>query len=137
MSGDYEIGRGKPPRHTRFAKGRSGNPKGRPKASKNFKTDLREELQRLVTIREGGEERRLTKQRALIVRQLADSLSGKAAAATLVGTWVMRLIDENEADSPQLSEEERKVLELVNQRVQSHLEADAEKRKGAAPEGGA
>jgi hypothetical protein len=31
MSDDYEIGYKKPPRHTRFKKGQSGNPKGRPK----------------------------------------------------------------------------------------------------------
>ena len=32
----YEVGYGKPPRHTRFPKGRSGNPKGRPPRSKNI-----------------------------------------------------------------------------------------------------
>jgi hypothetical protein len=32
---DYEIGYGKPPVHTRFAPGRSGNPRGRPKGAKN------------------------------------------------------------------------------------------------------
>jgi hypothetical protein len=31
----YEVGFGKPPKHTRFQKGRSGNPKGPPKGSKN------------------------------------------------------------------------------------------------------
>ena len=33
-TGDYEIGRGKPPRHAGFKKGQSGNPRGRPPAAK-------------------------------------------------------------------------------------------------------
>jgi Family of unknown function (DUF5681) len=31
MAGDYEVGYGKPPARSRFSKGQSGNPKGRPK----------------------------------------------------------------------------------------------------------
>jgi hypothetical protein len=37
---DYEVGRGRPPAHSRFQRGRSGNPGGRKKESKNFKTIL-------------------------------------------------------------------------------------------------
>ena len=29
--GDYEVGYGKPPKHSRFKPGQSGNPKGRPR----------------------------------------------------------------------------------------------------------
>ena len=41
---DYEVGYGKPPRHTWFKKGQSGNPRGRPCGSKNLKTLLSEAL---------------------------------------------------------------------------------------------
>ena len=41
---DYEVGYGKPPRHTRFTKGQSGNPRGRPPGAKNLKTLLSEAL---------------------------------------------------------------------------------------------
>lgn len=37
---DYKVGPGKPPKHTRFKPGQSGNPKGRPKGSQNVKTVL-------------------------------------------------------------------------------------------------
>lgn len=52
--GEYEVGYGKPPKQTRFKKGTSGNPKGRPKASKSVKAHVREMLLRPVTISWAG-----------------------------------------------------------------------------------
>jgi Family of unknown function (DUF5681) len=47
---DYEVGYGKPPRHTRFKKGQSGNPRGRPNGSKNLSTLLSETLSEPVIV---------------------------------------------------------------------------------------
>src|SRR6266550_4325321 len=46
--GDHEVGYRKPPRHTRFTKGQSGNPRGRPPGAKNLKTLLSDALNQLV-----------------------------------------------------------------------------------------
>jgi hypothetical protein len=48
----YEVGYGKPPATTRFVKGKSGNPRGRPKGSKNRMPALNEERLRDIVIAE-------------------------------------------------------------------------------------
>lgn len=59
-------GYGRPPRHSQFKKGRSGNPRGRPKGATSFKADLAAELQEKLALTENGQERKITKQRAFI-----------------------------------------------------------------------
>jgi hypothetical protein len=59
-------GFGRPPKHSQFKKGASGNPRGRPKKVPSFKADLATELREKVVVMENGKERRITKQRAFI-----------------------------------------------------------------------
>jgi hypothetical protein len=67
----YEVGYGKPPQSTQFKKGKSGNPKGRPKASKNVGTMLEEIFYRKIPITENGNRREVPMLEA-IFRQLAN-----------------------------------------------------------------
>lgn len=60
------VGYGKPPAHTQFKKGISGNPNGRPKAASSLRSDLLQELQVPHAIQEDGQVTKVTKQRALI-----------------------------------------------------------------------
>jgi hypothetical protein len=74
----YPVGYGKPPAHTRFKKGESGNPKGRPKGSLNLATVLVRTLREQVVVNEGGQRKNITKLEAA-VKQLAN----KAASGDL------------------------------------------------------
>lgn len=56
---DYEVGYGKPPRHTRFVKGRSGNPRGKEAGRRNEKTLIREILGARLPVRTPQGTRRL------------------------------------------------------------------------------
>ena len=64
------VGPGRPPRHTRFKPGQSGNPNGRPKGCNNFATILQQQLRKKVTITVDGKPKRMAVQE-VIARRLA------------------------------------------------------------------
>lgn len=65
---DYTVGRGRPPTDSQFQPGKSGNPKGRPRGSKNLATIVQEELKRRVGVVENGKQKRITKGRAAVAQ---------------------------------------------------------------------
>jgi len=70
-----------PPKHTRFRKGKSGNPRGRPRKPKDLNTVLQQVLNRKVRIRD--EERRMPIRDALIWKLLELALQGDKQALSL------------------------------------------------------
>ena len=121
---DYDIGFAKPPKHSQFKPGKSGNPRGRPKGARNLKTDLEEELAELLTLREGNKELRLSKQRALIKSLMARGLKGNDRAAEKILDLTLRVVgvgDEAlEAGAP-LSPEEKDVLATLEARIRRQI----------------
>ncbi len=73
---EFEVGYGKPPKATQFKKGRSGNPKGRPKGAKGVNASLKRELEAKITVREGSREVRISKAEAIAKRVTASALKG-------------------------------------------------------------
>lgn len=132
-AGDYEVGYGKPPRHTRFQPGSSGNPKGRPKGTKNLKTDLMEELGERILVREGDQARHVSKQRAMVKALMARSLKGDTRAASLLLSMMMRLLDTGEAASDvtePLPADDLEILHAFEARVRRGGEASTSPSDG-------
>ena len=72
--GGYEVGYRKPPKATRFRRGQSGKPRGRPRGSKSWKTVADEELSKRITVLEGGKPKQITWMRAVVKRAIKDAV---------------------------------------------------------------
>jgi hypothetical protein len=122
MAGEYDVGYRRPPKATRFQPGRSGNPKGRPRGSPNLATDLSAELAEQITVREGGQARRISKQRALIKSLTAKALHGDVRATTALLALYARVISEPpEDESGLVAEDELLVLRRFGPRLLKSL----------------
>ena len=94
-AGNYEVGYKKPPRHTQFRPDQSGNARGRPKGSKNLKTEIAQVMNEMVTIREGGKRKRIRKNQVVATRLVNKAMEGKERAILML----LNLADELAADS--------------------------------------
>jgi hypothetical protein len=81
VEGEYKVGRGKPPLHTRFKKGQSGNPRGPRPRPKDLPALLVAALNEPVVVTANGEPRQITKREA-VVAQLVDKSTGADLRAT-------------------------------------------------------
>lgn len=84
---DYDVGFGKPPKRTQFKKGQSGNAKGRPKGAKGFNASLQKELERKITVKEGGRELRLSKAEIAAKRLAEKAMKGDMTALKMLATF--------------------------------------------------
>ena len=88
---EHEVGFRRPPRHTRFQKGRSGNPSGRPRGSRDLRGAMLDELRRSITAKENGRSVRVTKAQLLMKSLIAKAVGGDMKAAALVLTYMQKL----------------------------------------------
>ncbi|OWK27596.1 hypothetical protein SPMU_33800 [Sphingomonas mucosissima] len=78
--GEYEVGYKKPPKHSQFKKGQSGNRKGRPKGAKGLNTIVRNIYTKKVTVRGASGSERMSKMEAIVHKTVEKSFSGDMRA---------------------------------------------------------
>jgi hypothetical protein len=68
---DYKVGHKRPPKHSQFKPGQSGNPRGRPRGAKDHSKLLNRALDETLPITENGRKGKVTK-RVAMYKQLAN-----------------------------------------------------------------
>ena len=80
--------RGNDPHPTRFKSGQSGNPKGRPKGSRNLSSYVLEAARDQVTVTVGGKSRKISKLQATAMQLATKAAGGDQASITKFFDWI-------------------------------------------------
>ena len=110
----YTIGFRKPPKHTRFAKGKSGNPNGRPKGSQNLATVLDKACRQRIRITTNGVTRYVSKFEATMLQLCNKAASGDLKAIRELHNWTVSLANFEQADIPPVISDESDPLVMAN-----------------------
>jgi hypothetical protein len=112
-SADYAIGRGKPPPHTRFRPGQSGNPGGRKKGSLNLKTVLETVSASEIEVTENGRKRKVPRIEAMIMKAFQIGLNGDMRAIKDLLDRCERLGGSEPSREEELPEEDKLILQRM------------------------
>jgi len=113
-----KVGYGRPPVHSRFKPGQSGNQRGRPKGTLNFTTDLKRTLQAPVTLNDGRKTRRVTTQEAALLRLAEKALNGDPRALEKLVS-LSATLSTNNAESPSktMAADDQAILDRYRQLI--------------------
>lgn len=116
-SSDYEVGFGKPPLHTRFKPGQSGNPKGRKKKSETMNDVVRRVFEEKVKIRDANGSRSVPALEVLVRCLKREAINGKVASAKTLMPLVREAFEptelkaaQDDATVGQISDEDQEIL---------------------------
>jgi len=118
---DYDVGYGKPPLHTRFQKGRSGNPNGRPRGRKNMATLLSAALDASIIVVENGRRKKITKREAIVTQLVNKSASADLKATQIVLAMLRELdaLPDGPADPAAFTEADQEIIRRIQARLRN------------------
>jgi hypothetical protein len=132
MSEIYTVGRCKPPLHTRFKKGQSGNPTGRPRREKrppSIETALKKGLDQPVTVIEDGKRRQITKFEAVVAQLINKAASGHLPSLKLLMPFLLKFAEavaeeDQEATAEAEAESYKRIRKRLDEMLQRRREAE-------------
>ena len=137
----FAVGYKKPPRHSRFQPGRSGNPRGKQKGVRNFGSDVKRTLEVPVRLNEEGRARRVSTQEAALLRLREKALKGDARSIVQILELAKNFNNSTPVESvgdEALAAEDQAILDAYAEEVRSRPPSGAiTVRPGVAEDSGA
>lgn len=126
---NYEVGKGKPPKEHQFPLGKSGNPKGRPKGSKNVQHVLSKILGEKITVTDAGKKMAVDKLEGAMRVLVNKSFEGSPSSLKLL----LEVIDyaggpdQSPAENPFTDEDHAELMKELSwlDEVRAALEGEA------------
>lgn len=112
--GLYEVGYGKPPRHTQFASGQSGNPRGASTAGGSLARSVGRILGKKLSITENGKKRHVTMQDGILLGLAHKALKGDHRAAKLILELQQTLPPPEQTDSERAQASNERINKRLN-----------------------
>jgi hypothetical protein len=124
---DYKVGPGRPPLHTRFRKGQSGNPGGRSK--KKLHALLADALNEPAFLTIDGERRQITKREAVVHQLVNKSASADLRATKMLFDVIKEVEQKASVTSPapeprRLDAADKEVVENFVDRIRRQILAE-------------
>jgi Family of unknown function (DUF5681) len=127
---DYEVGYGKPPKNTQFQKGRSGNPRGRPKKAPHFDTELIREAKSLIIINNNGERRRISKFQGIVKQLTNKAMTGNMPAARIYLDLIQQAFERAAlSEAAQANNSRKSAKDFTSEELRMMIAAGLEKEK--------
>jgi hypothetical protein len=131
----HGVGSGRPPKHTQWRPGQSGNPSGRPKRPKSFDRELIDVLNQTTRIRVGNRDIEVTTLQRIVVALVKSALEGESWAISLVVAHVAKITRAagyDDQDAALTADE----LEILNDQRKAYQKDESEGGAAKGADGG-
>ncbi|MFG1301946.1 DUF5681 domain-containing protein [Xanthobacter sp. V3C-3] len=126
---EERVGYGRPPLHSRFKPGHSGNPKGRPRGARNTSTIVSEVLDRKIIVKSAGRQEKMQVREAMITRAVEAGLQGNLKAMEFVLKYDERTKPANlvqaDTDGPDAALDDAAIIKAFSARCKPNPEDGA------------
>ena len=130
LANEPTVGYGRPPKATRFKPGQSGNPKGRPKGSRNVRSELEDLFLGKVAVNDGGRRRSVSRLGAVFLTQWQRAVKGheRAAQAHITHAKALGFLDKPESTEPSQEWTDKMFEQLSDEELEQFIKLDEKKQ---------